>query len=75
MKIDKTQAAAIKRLMQSDAWSVVEQALANRVNKLKAEEVNGSDEFQTLRMLHKKQGKIEGLVEFFEDLEKQAFDD
>ena len=74
-KIDKAQAGAVKRLMQSDGWSVIETALANRVSRLKAEEVNGSDSFETLRMLHKKQGKIEGLVEFFEDLEKQAFDD
>lgn len=74
-KIDKTQAAALKRLMATDAWSVLEQALDNRLMKLKKEEVNGSNEFETLRMLHKVQGKIEGLVEFFDDVEKLAFDD
>ena len=75
MKIDKNQGAAVKRLMQTDAWAIVEQALANRVARLRAGEINGSDAFETLRMLHKQQGKIEGLVEFFDDLERQAFDE
>lgn len=74
-KIDKVQSSALKRLMESDAWKVVEQALANRVEKLRGEEVSGTNEFETLRMLHKNQGKVEGLVEFFNDLERQVFDD
>lgn len=74
-KIDRTQVSALKRLMQNDAWNVVQQALDNRVNKLKSEPTNGSNAFETLRMLHMNQGKIEGLVEFFNDLDKLAFDD
>ena len=34
--------------------------------------VSGQDAFQTLRAVHRKEGKVEGLVEFFETLEKEA---
>lgn len=74
-KIDKVQVSALKRLMTTPGWDVLEQILATRVSKLKGQEVNGSNEFETLRMLHKNQGKVEGLVEFFNDLETQSFDD
>ena len=74
-KIDKVQAQAIKRLMQDDAWTVVEIALENRLRRLRDQEVTGNNEFETLRALHKQQGKVEGLAEFFEDLEKQVFDE
>lgn len=74
-KITLTQSSALKRLMQTDAWDVVDQALANRVNKLRGEPVSGQNEFETLRMLHVHQGKVDGLIEFFDDLEKLVFDD
>lgn len=73
-KIDRTQAAALKRLMSTDAWGVLEQAYLNRMSAILRQEVNGLDAFQTLRMLHRQQGKAEGLREFFEDIEKLAFD-
>lgn len=74
-KLDKAQVGALKRLMQNDAWDVLTQAYENRVKRLQSEPTVGQNAFEELRMLHKQQGKIEGLVEFFSDIEKMAFDD
>lgn len=74
-KIDKAQRSALKRLMTSPGWDVLEQALANRLATLRKEPIVGGTAHEELRMLHKQQGKIEGLVEFFDDVEKQVLDD
>ena len=74
-KIEKSQASALKRLMQDDGWSVLEQALENRIKTLQEEEITGNDAFETLRALHKQQGKVEGLKDFFESVERLVFDE
>ena len=75
MKLDKGQAALLKRLMQDDGWDVLKIVLNNRLLRLSSEPITGSSAFEELRALHKKQGKLEGLVEFFDDTEKMAFDE
>lgn len=74
-KIERAQASILKSLMQDEAWVVVEQALANRISRIQGEPINGSNEFETLRMLHRSQGAVDALTAFFEDLEKLVFDD
>jgi hypothetical protein len=73
--IDKHQGALFKRLMQEEGWAVLEQALANRIARLQAQPISGTTAFESLRALHTRDGKVEGLREFFDDIEKMAFDD
>lgn len=70
IKLNKQEAAALTNLVRGDAWDVLQRVFEGRVREIQGEEVNGIDAFQTLRMLHKNQGKVEGLVEFFNELEQ-----
>lgn len=69
--IDKTR---IKHLMKSDEWESVIRFFAYKIGKWKDEEIIGATEFETLKNLHRSQGKVEGLSEFMEQLERQAFE-
>ena len=60
--------------MQDPAWEVIVAAKDARVMKLRAEDPGGKDAFETLRDLHKRQGKVEELESFFERLDRGALD-
>ena len=70
----RAETVAIKRMMEDDAWDVLMQILARRLERLRGEPITGQNAFEELRMLHVRQGKIDGLVEFFDDIEKLSFD-
>ncbi len=73
-KLNKLQTSQIKAWMQEESYAAVFQFFTNRLETIRAEEVTGHNEFETLRALHKKQGKEEALVDFFNDLEKSAYE-
>ncbi len=73
-QLDKGQLALLKRIQQEDGWDVIMRALQQHIDDLRAQEITGNNEFETLRALHKNQGKVDGLLEFFEKVEKQSFD-
>lgn len=73
-QITKVQGAALKHMMQGDAWNVVMQLLGNELDTLRDQEVTGTNAFETLREVHTRQGKIVGLTDFFNKLERGAFD-
>jgi len=73
-KLTKTEASLIRKLMSDQGWELIQKTLANRIRDIQADKVVGTNEFETLRMLHSNQGKAEGLTEFFADLEKGAFE-
>lgn len=75
MAMKRAEASALKSLMKESGWSVLEQKLADHITKLEAEKVVGGNAFEELRALHTKQGKVDGLREFFDMLERGAFDD
>ena len=49
--------------------------LGDHITAINDEEIVGNNEFESLRMLHTNQGKVKGLEEFFDKLERGAFDD
>lgn len=74
MAYDKKKLTAlIKRAVQDESWDAVMFVLDEHLKALNEEPVTGSNEFETLRSLHVKQGKIEGIKEFMEKLEKGEF--
>ncbi len=69
--LDKGQINLLKRLIrENDGWEVLELAMAQYIDAIQSERVNGTNEFETLRMLHINQGKVDGLKEFFEQVER-----
>lgn len=73
--LEKGQQALIKRLMSEDGWDILTGILlASYVSRLRDEPITGMNEFETLRDLHTKQGKVEGLTEFFSNVEQMNFD-
>ncbi len=72
--LNKLQKSQIKAWMQEETYAAVYQFFQNRLEEINAEEVSGQNEFETLRMLHRNQGRKESLSTFFNDLEKQAYE-
>ena len=73
-KLNKLQCSQIKGWMQEESYNAVFQFFQNRLEEIRSQEITGNTEFETLRALHKKQGREEALLEFFNDLDKQAYD-
>lgn len=73
--LNKTEASMLRNIQQDAGWEVVLRTLKQRLDELgeRAGSVQAETEFLTLRTLHKTQGGIEELKQFFEDLERGAF--
>ena len=74
MTLNKLQKSQIKAWMQEESYGAVNQFLGERLNEIGNQEITGSNEFETLKALHQKQGSIQALRDFFNDLDKQAYD-
>lgn len=74
IKIGKLQLARLKKLVTSDEYdvliSILEQYIAHRLS----EPIVGENAFQELRAVHKQQGGVEALKEFFDRIEKADFE-
>ena len=66
--------ATLKRLQDDQAWDIVVRLLGEQIDEWRAEQISGQDAFQELRMMHRIQGKVDGLKEFFDKLEKKSFE-
>lgn len=71
MKLNKAEASLIQGLMRERGWDILTRVLAEYVDGLRAP-VTGNSAFEELRALHKQQGAIEGLQDFFSALESKA---
>ena len=65
----------IKGIMKLEGWDAVMRFVGLKLDQWQAESVTGQSAFEELRALHKRDGKIEGVTEIFDQLEKQGFDD
>lgn len=74
MATDKYTSNQLKVLMDHPAWESLLKVLAERLRALEHEGVTGQNEFETLRSLHVKNGKIAGLTDFFNDVERGAYE-
>jgi hypothetical protein len=73
-KITKTEAAQLRGLMKESGWDVVIRILADEIDAIRSEEIAGNNEFEELRMLHLNRGRVQGLKEFFDKLERGAIE-
>ena len=72
-KLGKLEKAKLKEWMRETAGSydVLMQLLVQRVGDIQAEPITGDSAFLQLQALHLKQGKVEGLTSFFNELEAE----
>lgn len=73
--LTKQEQAQLKALIKNDYWSVLEKYVAAYTEGVNSQEIVGTNEFETLRMLHSNQGKVNGVEELLNLLETQAFKD
>lgn len=73
-KINTADKARIKQIMKTDDWESIIKFFGIKIESWRAEKVTGTSEFEELRMLHTNQGKVDGLTEFMDQLERQAFE-
>ena len=70
-ELTREQRGRIKKMVQtSDGWDDLTLALDEYIAEVNAHRPEGANEFETLRDLHRSQGKVDGLKEFFEKLER-----
>lgn len=73
-KLTNADKMRIKQLMKTDEWESIIKFYAYKLDKWNSEKVTGTNEFETLKNLHSTQGKVDGLEEFMNQLEQQAYD-
>lgn len=68
--ITKLQQNQIRKMIQSDdGWDALELALADYIDRLNAATVSGANAFETLRDVHRREGGVEHLKAFFNQVE------
>ena len=72
--ITKLEQQAIKSLMQDQRFDVITKLYEEFLAKWKDEPGVGFDEFNTLKLVFTREGKIEGLTSFFKFLDDQSFE-
>lgn len=73
-KLDKLQKSKLKNLMSGDDWDLIELLVARKVAELNAQPITGTNAFETLRALHIKEGKVQSLQLFLDELEQVVLD-
>ena len=74
MALNKAEQSQVRSLMKEDRWDIVIKFLGEKLDQWRSEKIVGQNAFESLRMLHTRDGKVEGVNEFFEQLERGAFD-
>lgn len=72
MDLTPPQKAVIRALMDSPGWEFLESMRDEYIHELKNVRPSGSTAFEELRDLHKREGKIDAMEEFFDLLVKDA---
>lgn len=72
MILNKSEKQAIKSLIGDKRFDVLLKFYEAMLEKWKAETGIGFNEFDTLKLTFMKEGKINGLKNFFDELENQA---
>lgn len=70
--ITKIEQQALKSLMQDKRWDVVQKLHGQFITRWQADTGIGLSEFETLKLTFTKEGRIDGLDNFFESLDDEA---
>lgn len=69
-KLSRSESAAVMSLMSNKGWEFLMKLMHMTVDDLNGREVSGQNEFETLRFVFTRQGKVDALKEFFEGIEE-----
>ncbi len=72
--LNKAQHAQVRSLMKDERWDALIKFSGMKLDQWREQKISGNDAFQELRALHTRDGKVEGLLEFLDQLERNAFD-
>ena len=68
-RLNKTESSQVMKLMGDPAWLCLMKLVNLTVSDLNSRKVSGMNEFETLRSLFTREGRVSALEEFFNDLE------
>ena len=68
--LNKQDSAALMAMVDKPGWFALQKLVAMTINELNNREVSGSNEFEVLRSLFTREGRVGGLKEFFDGIEK-----
>lgn len=69
-RLNKTESGQVMRMMETPGWDALTTLVAATINDLNSRTAGGTNAFEVLRSLHMREGKVAGLREFFEGLER-----
>lgn len=72
--LTKAEKAQIKALMREPGWSALLRFAALKTNQWKESAISGKTAHEELRMLHKRDGKVEGVTELLDEMERAALE-
>ncbi len=62
----------VRSIMREGGWEIVLKYAATKTEQWNGMKSSGRTAFETLRDVHRREGKTEGLKEFLDELENQA---
>ncbi len=71
-QITKEERGSLLRLLKSDDWDIILRLLNEQEMEWNSQPTGGNTEFEVIRAVYKKEGKVEGVKEFFEILEQHT---
>ena len=74
ISLTKEEIFKLRSFVKSDIWDLIQKCLYEKIGQLNAERQSGTNAFETLRAIHYRDGKVDGLTEFFSELEKNGFE-
>ena len=72
--MNKIQKSQIKEIMQRPGWEALIVFTGQMIDKWRADEVKSSTEFDTLWRLATQKGKVDGINEFFNVLDREVLE-
>lgn len=72
--VNQIQKSQIKALIKDEKWESILAFLQETIEKHQGENVIGTTEFETLKLVFMKEGRIQGLKDFFDQLERHGFE-
>lgn len=70
--MNRVQLQLLKDLQQHEGWDVLIQHLGERLDSIKDRNVIGNNEFETLKLTFMREGGIQELKDFFNNLEREV---
>lgn len=72
MSLNQAEKATIKSLMRERGWETLMKYLGQQVDKYKDEQVKADTEFETIWRLAQRESKVEAIIKFFDNLERDV---